>query len=275
MPPERRLKRSREKTILRVIIAVLLLCSAGAIGFRVWQWGVVPGDAPIIGLSLDTAWHSRLGFTSKTYETALSRVDARVRSIRPDMHSAKDVLDDVHALILSGGGDVDPALSGADPSSSRFVDRERDELEMALIQGAIERRMPILGICRGIQILNVAHGGTLRGLRNDPFLHDIHGVTWDSLSAHDVTIMDDSLLARIVGAGEHSVNSMHEQAVDQLGEGLRAVARSPDGTIEALERTDRRFVIGIQWHPEILSLEDSSALAVFRALVHEANAYRE
>ena len=96
--------------------------------------------------------------------------------------------------------------------------------------------MPVLGICRGIQNLNVAHDGTLRSLQGEPTLRNVHGVTLDSFSAHTVTVTRGSRLAQIVGAGKKEVNSFHTQAVDQVGQDLHAVATSPDGIVEALER---------------------------------------
>ena len=267
-------RRRKRKVVLWVILCLIFLGLCGVVGFRAWQWAMVPRDAPVIGLSLDTAWHSRLGISSKTYETALTRVGARIYPIRPDELSADEILDRIDGLLLSGGGDVDPNLSGVDPGGAKLVDRERDDLEIALIRGALQRDMPILGICRGIQILNVAHGGTLRNLRDEPALKDTHGVSLDSLTAHSVSIAAQSRLGGIIVADAKEVNSFHFQAVAEVGNDLRAVATSPDGVVEALERDDKRFVIAIQWHPEILSLEDAAELALLEEFVRQAKLRR-
>lgn len=267
-------KRTRRRIPRWILIALALLGVGSVVAFRSWQWAIVPHDAPVIGVSLDTAWHSRLGLTSTTYETALARTRAKMYRIRPGGLSADQHLDRIDALLLSGGGDVDPELYGGDPASAELVDRRRDDFELELIRGALERDMPILGICRGIQILNVSHGGTLKSLRDDQALMDVHGVDLDSLRAHTVDIVADSHLGRLYGAGQKQVNSLHSQAVDQVGDHLRVVASAPDGTTEALERVDRSFVVTIQWHPEILSLKDAEELAVFRELVKHARAYR-
>ena len=276
MTSETEQKKSTRRRIGRWVLITLALLGAGSVvGFKFWQWAVVPRGAPVIGISLDTAWHSRLGFTTKTYETALTRSRARMYRIRPEHLSADQILNRIDALLLTGGGDVDPKLYGGHAETAKLVDRARDDLELELIHGALERDMPILGICRGIQILNVAHGGTLKNLRDDQALMDVHGIELDSWRAHTVDIAADSHIGRLYGAGEKKVNSFHGQAVDRVGEQLRVAATSPDGVVEALERSDRRFVVVMQWHPEILSLEDAAELAVFRELVKHARAYRQ
>ena len=252
----------------------LVALAALVVSYHAWRWLTVPPDAIVVGLSLDTAWHSRIGITNATYEAALARVDAKVYRIRPETGAVDDVLDRIDALLLSGGGDIAPDLYGGDEKAAVLVDRERDLYEIALIEGARKRGMPILGICRGIQILNVAHGGTIRHLRSDEALNGVHGVHLDSLRAHEVTIEPDSGVARITGSGKRTVNSFHGQAVGRVGDGWRVVATGPDGVIEAIEATAGPFAIGIQWHPEILSLTDSDKLAIFEALVREASEYR-
>jgi gamma-glutamyl-gamma-aminobutyrate hydrolase PuuD len=269
--------RTRPSKCRRILaIAALLIWSGIGVyaAYRAWQWMAVPRGAPVIGLSLDTAWHSRLGITCKTYEVALTRVGARFEALRPGRRSAAEILDSIDALLLSGGGDIDSVLSGADPAATKLVDRARDDLEIALVRGALERDMPILGICRGIQILNVACGGTLRSLRDEPALEEVHGPALDSLSAHRVAVRGGSHLAHIVGPGERSVSSFHKQAVDRVGDALRVAATSSDGIVEGLEHPDRRFVVAVQYHPEIRSVADATALALFEELVREAEAYR-
>ena len=243
----------------------------GQLALRTWQWAAVPEDAPRIGVSYDTAWHARAGVSTKNYAVCLTRAGARIIELRPGVDDPAQILDRIDALLLTGGGDVDPELYGGDPETGVLVDRARDDFELALVAGAIERDMPILGVCRGVQILNVAHDGALRDLRGDEEAAVRHGIGSSSFSAHQVTVEDDSLLRSIVEAGEIEVNSFHGQAVGEPGDGLRVVAVAEDGVIEGLERSDRTFVLATQWHPEI----PPAQTAYFERLVQEAVRYRE
>jgi putative glutamine amidotransferase len=257
---------------LAYIILVALILLASGISAALWWWrGPTAAEGvPVIGVSLDTTWPGALGITQAMYERALRRSRAATVTLDPSRDDPVAVLDAIDGLLLTGGGDVDPELYGGDYATGQRVDRVRDDFEIALIRGALARDLPILGICRGIQILNVAHGGSLRDLRQVEKLADTHGIDFTSLRAHDVSVNPASSLAAIGGAGERVVNSFHRQAIDRLGEPLFAVATSPDGVIEAVERSDRRFVVATQWHPEIHALEDEKALAIFRAFVEAA-----
>jgi putative glutamine amidotransferase len=149
-------------------------------------------------------------------------------------------LDGLGGLLLTGGGDVDPFLYGVGADSlANHVFRERDELEQALIAEAEQRNVPILGICRGLQMLNVARGGTLH--RHIDGHKDVD---------HAVRLETESMLQGFVGAQDYTVNSRHHQAVDRLGHGLIVTAQAADGIIEAVEDPERRFVVAVQWHPE-------------------------
>lgn len=261
---------SRRKLVLRIVFIALLILFAGYASLKTWQWASVPRDAPTVGVSLDTAWHARMGITTTSYEIGLTRAGGRILELRPGSGEPEEILDSIDALLLAGGGDIDPELYGGTPGDAQLVDRRRDDFELALIRGALKRGMPILGICRGIQILNVSQGGTVRNLRNDPKLAAAHGIELDSMDAHTVTIVADSQLAGLLGAGRHGVNSFHGQAVGQLGSGVEAVARSADDVVEAIELSDSALAIGIQWHPEM----PPQQLAVFEAFLDEAKAYR-
>lgn len=159
-------------------------------------------------------------------------------------------LEGMAGLLLMGGTDVNPKLYGAVPEPEvDEPDDERDGVEWRLIDEALERDLPILAICRGLQMLNVHHGGSLRQHLGSPR----HDTDWEDKStvAHEVTVDPESHLAEITGCSRMQVNSRHHQAVDRIGEGLRVSARdSEDNTIEALEKTNRRFVVAVQWHPE-------------------------
>jgi putative glutamine amidotransferase len=162
-------------------------------------------------------------------------------------------LDGLGGLLLTGGGDVDPFLYGVSADSlANHVLRERDELEQALIVEAEQRNVPILGICRGLQMLNVARGGTLH--RHIDGHKDVE---------HRVRLETESMLQALVGAQDYTVNSRHHQAVDGLGRGLVVTARAADGIIEALEDPERRFVVAVQWHPE--DRPDTRDSQIFRA----------
>jgi putative glutamine amidotransferase len=158
-------------------------------------------------------------------------------------------IDGFAGLLLMGGTDVNPSRYGQEraPETDEPDDR-RDELEMLVLGAALYRDIPILAICRGLQVLNVLHGGTLiqhlGSERHDPDTNDV------SQPAHEVHIEPESRLRRIAGQSEWRVNSRHHQAADVIGDGLLVSARSSDGVVEALERTDRRFVVAVQWHPE-------------------------
>ncbi len=263
-------RKSWLKLLRRTVLAAACVAVVGYVSLRLWQWVSVPRDAPVIGFSLDTAWHAQAGITTKWYEVGLTRAGGRVLEVRPENGDPDEILERIDALLLAGGGDIDPELYGGAAGDAHLVDRRRDDFELALIGGALERDMPILGVCRGIQILNVYQGGTLRNLRSDPEASAAHGIGLDSMDAHPVEILAGSRLARILGAGEHRANSFHGQAVGQVGPGLRVAAEAPHGVVEAIELPEHRFVIGMQWHPEIFPQQ----MEVFEAFLKEARAYR-
>jgi putative glutamine amidotransferase len=198
---------------------------------------------------------SRVRLTA-AYVTALERAGL-VPLIVPPLTSAEAaalVLDSVAGLVLTGGEDVDPARYGEKRHEKVVsVNAARDATEAALIEEARARGKPVLAICRGIQILNVALGGTL--VQDIPSQCETR-IDHDEESArtsrtHDVEIEPGSLIAKAIGAEHVAVNSFHHQSVKELGEGLRVTARSPDGIIEGVESTDEDWwVMGVQWHPE-------------------------
>lgn len=182
-------------------------------------------------------------------------------------------------LLLTGGGDVDPARFTAEPRHPTvdLVSEARDRLEIALTERALHDQRPLLAICRGIQVLNVALGGSLH--------QDIAAETGSTIAhsqaaprhrpTHAVKVMGEGTrLGEMLGAGEVDVNSMHHQAIKRLGRGLRDVAWAPDGIIEGVELVAdaRGFVVGVQWHPEELAPHDQTARNLFRALVASAEA---
>lgn len=164
-----------------------------------------------------------------------------------DPGAAPDGLAGLDGLVLSGGGDVDPTRYGQAPAPEvAGVDVARDAWELALVAAA-PPTLPVLAICRGMQVLNVARGGTL--------VQHVPGHSERSRKlevVHDVEIVPDTRLALVTGAQRLGVNTLHHQAVDALGTGLRVAAHAPDGTVEAVEAADGSPVLGVQWHPELL-----------------------
>jgi putative glutamine amidotransferase len=191
---------------------------------------------------------------NRAYVDAVVRVGALPLAIPVlDPGLADAALDAVDGLVLSGGGDVDPRRYGQLPVPEIYgVDERRDEWELSLVRAALGRGVPVLAVCRGAQVLNVAFGGTL--------VQDLASITDDEHRAtdlrdrvvHPVDIEPFSKLAEVVGAGRIGANTLHHQAVCEVGSGLRAVAWAHDGTIEAIESDDARSVLGVQWHPELL-----------------------
>ena len=182
------------------------------------------------------------------------------------------VLDECHAILFSGGNDLDPALyAQAWHPMAKPVDPVRQRWELALLAAAESRRMPILGICLGCQLLNVHRGGSLI-----QFLPDFarptpleHRKVNDVLIRHDVTIEPDSILAQAIGKSRVNVNTYHKQAVDCVGRGLRITARATDGVIEAIEDASMPLFVGVQWHPERIS-DEPEHRAIFELLVQRA-----
>jgi putative glutamine amidotransferase len=174
--------------------------------------------------------------------------------IYADHHAAPDALaDHVHAVVINGGGDVAPAHYGATPHPRTYgVEERRDAFEIDLVRAATARGVPVLGICRGIQLVNVALGGTL--VQHVPDAVGRDHMCADALDqlVHEVVLAPESQLAALYGRDRMRVNSIHHQAVDRPGRGMRVTATAPDGTIEGIESEDGR-VLGVQWHPELLA----------------------
>jgi putative glutamine amidotransferase len=174
----------------------------------------------------------------------------------PSEETWRGYLDIIDGLLLTGGADIDPAYYGQAPHEKLGeVQPMRDATEIPLVRKAIERNLPIFGICRGIQVLNVALGGTLYQDLPSEFPSEIHHRQTDlgytrSDFCHSITIEPGSRLASIVGCTEMQVNSLHHQAVRDVAPGLKVVARAPDGVIEGLESERHRFVLAVQFHPE-------------------------
>jgi putative glutamine amidotransferase len=194
-----------------------------------------------------------------------------------DPGPAGELLAPFDALLLAGGGDIEPAMYGQEPRTEVYgVDPDRDRFEMDLVRAALGQGKPALCVCRGMQVANVALGGTL--LQHLPDLPEMgrHGVPLGGGTVHHVRVAEGSVLAQVVGGTSVRATCHHHQGVDLLGEGLVASAWSDDGLVEGLELGDREggWLVGVQWHPEETAGEDPSQQALFDGLVARAAASR-
>ena len=191
-----------------------------------------------------------------------------------DAEARRVLWERLDGLVLTGGGDIDPVRFGeaAHPKTTE-VSPARDALEIELVERAMRDDVPLLAICRGLQVLNVARGGSLhQDLPIEPIQHN--QTEPRDQATHVVKVMGEGTrLGRVLGAVEVQVNSMHHQGINRLGRGLREVAWAPDGVIEGVELSEARgFVLGVQWHPEELTGRDPAARNLFHALVTAAEA---
>jgi gamma-glutamyl-gamma-aminobutyrate hydrolase PuuD len=200
---------------------------------------------------------------AEPYAEALRQAGIEPVLISPGQPARLNGLD---GLLLTGGCDLNPARYGAAPHpANEPPDDQRDELETVLLQQALDARLPVLAICRGLQLFNVAHGGTLVQHLDNSAVHVVRGDD-PAMPAHEILVAADSRLAAILGGGVHAVNSRHHQAVERVGAGLTISARStPDGVVEALERSDLPFAVAVQWHPEDQVRRDPSQKKLFAA----------
>jgi putative glutamine amidotransferase len=222
-------------------------------------------------------WDQPAALLAYGYITAIQSAGGMAVMIPPDPdleHDADPVLDLIDGLVLAGGDDIDPGSYGADrhPMTVKTVPT-RDAVELALTRRAWERDIPVLGICRGMQLLNVAMGGTLLQHLPDEVGHEDHRRFLGSFEGaeHDVRLTPGSLAARAAAEQIHSTKSHHHQGIDVLGDGLQITGYSVlDDLPEAVEAPDRRFVLGVQWHPEA-----DERSRVLSALIEQAREYRE
>jgi gamma-glutamyl-gamma-aminobutyrate hydrolase PuuD len=231
---------------------------------------------PIVGITtyVEPArwgdWQLEAALIPFMYVQAVERAGARPLLVPPTEEGVEETLDVLDGLLLSGGADLDPDTYGAEPHpTTSGVRPERDRAELALLEGALARDMPVLAVCRGSQVLNVARGGDLVQHLPEVVGHEEHRAVPGVFSEHPVRIEGDSKLGAFLG-DQAPVQSHHHQGIGRLGEGLREVAWAGDGTVEGVEDQSRRFAVGVLWHPEAGADE-----RLFEALVAEARAYRE
>lgn len=192
-----------------------------------------------------------------------------------DDETLRELYGRLDGVLLPGGPDVDPERYGqARHPLTIYVDDPRDDLELTVARWAVEDDLPVLGICRGHQVLNVALGGTL--VQDIPsqvettLAHDIPDTTPRSTRIHDVELSADSRLAHILGTTRFAVNSLHHQSVEQPAPGVKVTGYAPDGVVEAIEVPDKPFAMSVQWHPEDLYQDDAVMARLFEAFVAAA-----
>lgn len=227
---------------------------------------------PLIGIS---GWSNRtekwdLRGVTLPYIKAVEQAGGLPVLLPPglDERTVTEWLSRIDGLVMTGGGDLDPAYFGEQchPLCGK-PNPERDKFDMHLAKWALETRKPTLGICRGMQVLTVASGGSLHQHIGDAHMeagrrHEV---------VHSIAIEADSLLGRITGVQELGVNTVHHQAVNRVATTFRVVARAADGTVEAIEAPSQPFLIGVQWHPEALAPKMDEHAAIFRALIEAAS----
>lgn len=233
-------------------------------------------SAPVIGVTsyVERArwglWDTTAGLLPYDYVRALTTAGALPVLLPPVPHVAA-VLGRLDGLVLVGGSDVNPVRYGAGRHPRTDDPRDfRDEAELALAAAALAAGLPLLGVCRGLQVLNVLRGGTLHQHLPDLVGHDGHSPTPGRFGAHRVRVEPGSRLAKILDAEELTVPTHHHQGVDRLGAGLTPVARSDDDLVEAVEIEDHPFALAVQWHPEA-----GTDPSLFHALTAAATARAE
>jgi putative glutamine amidotransferase len=214
-------------------------------------------------------WEAPAALVPLVYLRAVERAGGRPLVVPPADDAIDETLDALDGIVFSGGEDLDPQAYGAEPHpETKGVHEGRDRAELALLRAALERDMPVLAICRGSQVLNVALGGDLVQHLPEVVGDEKHKHTPGVFADHDVTVRGGSRLAKVLG-DRAPVKSHHHQGYGRLGEGLREAAWAEDGTVEALEDPSRRFALGVLWHPE-----EGEDMALFESLVAEAREYR-
>jgi len=282
LPPARRVRRwlGRIGITLAVIVGIYVLFH---LIYPVWINTRLPADAPRIAFSLDNSLLGRIGITDATYQRVMTAAGGRLITLRPDAAGVPVSTEKIKALLekekidgvlLTGGGDVDPNLYGGDPNTTMLVHRLRDDFEIALIREARRRGLPILGICRGCQILNVALGGTVRNLRKEQDVKSLHM----GLKGHPVDLNPDSKLAETLGVTHLAkAVSLHGNSVGKSAPEVTIAATGPGDVVEAIEADSagkKGWIVGIQWHPE-LTLDEQVQQKVYKSLVDRARTVRE
>ena len=231
---------------------------------------------PVIGITTYAeeakwgVWDAPVALIPLSYVNAVSRAGGRPLLVPPSEDGIDETLDALDGILFSGGSDLDPSTYGAESHpATTGIRPERDRAELALMEAAFARDMPMLAVCRGVEVMNVARGGDLVQHVPDVIGNERHRHTPGVFADHDVDLEQGSRLQRVLG-DRAPVKSHHHQGIGRVGDGLREVAWADDGIVEALEDPARRFALGVLWHPE-----EGEDFALFTELVEEARRYRE
>lgn len=226
---------------------------------------------PIIGISPNYSYETKEYSLNEDYVLAIEKAGGCPIVLLPHQ-PLPDFLD---GLLLTGGGDIDPLLFGEEPlHQSGEINPLRDAYEMRICQEALDLNLPLLGICRGMQIMNIVTGGGIYqdiGVQTGTTLKHIQQAP-RTYGTHSIFIEDNTVLSALWENKRTIVNTLHHQSCSTLGEGFLASAKSADGLIEAIEHTKKRFAVGVQWHPEAMKTEEMGLL--FNAFLQAAAAYR-
>jgi gamma-glutamyl-gamma-aminobutyrate hydrolase PuuD len=235
------------------------------------------GGRPIVGITSYAqpakwgAWELPAALVPWFYVESVERAGGRPLLVPPSADGVEETIAALDGLVLSGGIDIDPTQYEQDPHPTTDpAQRRRDEGELALLRAALDHDLPTLAICRGFQLLNVVRGGDLVQHLPEVLGHEGHREQLGVFSEHPVEVKEGTRLAGILGARHPAVRSHHHQGVGRVGEGLVETAWAEDGTLEGLEDPEKRFAVGVLWHPE---MEDEDK-RLFEALVAEAARYR-
>jgi putative glutamine amidotransferase len=240
-----------------------------------WYDGRMAERRPLIGITTYLVpaafgpWRLDCALIPTDYVNGVERGGGRALLVPPTGVGVEETLDALDGIVFSGGADIDPARYGQDGHrETTGIERFRDDYEFALLERALERDLPVLGICRGSQVLNVGLGGDL--VQHLPEVSDeTHKDAPGDFADHEVDVEPGTRVGGLLGS-RAPVKSHHHQGFGRLGSGLVVAARADDGTVEAVEDPERRFAVGVLWHPE--AGED---MALFAALVEEARAFRD
>jgi putative glutamine amidotransferase len=223
---------------------------------------------PRIGIAVDRARRA------PKYQRSVEQVGGDVEVLLPDQVSL-NVLDHLDGLLLTGGGDIDASeFHEENHPQVHHIDKNRDQMELSLTREALQRGIPVFGICRGVQVMNVALGGNL--IQHIPdeirslIVHDDSKSVRHNL-VHEVSILKDSRLHRIIGKDRVGVNSFHHQSIKDLGKGLIATAWSDDGVVEGIELPGEQYFLGVQWHPEEFIDHGAIFHSLFESFVEASN----
>jgi len=234
-------------------------------------------ERPIVGITSYAqpakwgAWELPAALVPWFYVESVERAGGRPLLVPPSADGVEETIAALDGLVLSGGIDIDPTQYEQDPHPTTDpAQRRRDEAELALLRAALDHDLPTLAICRGFQLLNVLRGGDLVQHLPEVLGHEGHREQLGVFSEHPVEVKEGTRLAGILGARHPSVRSHHHQGVGRVGEGLVETAWAEDGTLEGLEDPEKRFAVGVLWHPE---MEDEDK-RLFEALVAEAARHR-